>query len=720
MNRTDPTGKCNINSVSFEVNLSLDDVTSLRSFGEPNESQPETTCCEISSALPTASLPQPIHVPIQPVFTRKNTVSGRYRSGEMSFQLELRVDVDGSRPLNCVSGDFYQVTGSTISYFGSFTVNSISLVVTPSQVTIQGQGNFTFNASCPVIKVTIPRTRLFSERAPATVTWFSTTGAPGATYICPFNSIFFRTIQYEQDSVSDVTTPVFVSYDCGLLPSGGPTRILSVQAAYAEAGIEMQVSGIWNVIPADSGADVRWSDSELHAAMVKQFSIWEDTPQWKVWLLAAQLHEEGPGLYGIMFDQEGKQRQGCAVFHHGIGGITPDKLRLQLYTYVHELGHCFNMLHSWQKKFSQPPSPNRPDAKSWMNYPWKYPGGPDAFWSAFAFQFDDLELAHLRHAFRNNIIMGGNDFIIGSAVEDPEAFSKPLVDNSGLKLELRPRNKVDRFLLGEPVVVEIKLSTTDLRGVKVHSNLHPKQGFVQVAIQNPGGKVMVYEPLIEQCIAPDIMTLTADKPSIYESAFISYGKGGFYFNQPGLYKLRAMYYSLDGSLVVSDTLNIRVQSPHNSTDEEVADLFLGKEQGALLYLLGSDSKLLKNGNIAFEKVINEYDEHELAVYAKLVKGFNDGRAFKSITNKKELTVRPPMYDKAIAELSDVVDASEKDEEGVDNITLDMTMLRMAQNQKAAGDTKGAKETRERMLDIFSKKSLQPHIMSYIEWKAKNI
>lgn len=720
MSRTDPTGKLIINSISFEGDLSVDDVASLRSFGETDENQLETTCCEIGFAQPTASLPQPIPAPIPPVFIKKNTVSGRYRSGDAGFQLELRVDVDRNHPLNCVSGDFYQVTGSTVSYLGSFTVNPISLAVTPSQVTIQGQGNFTFNASCPVIKVTIPRTRIFSARAPASVTWFSTNGALGATYICPFNSVFFRTVQYEQDSLSDVTTPVFESYDCGALPSGGTARILSVPAAYAEAGIEMQISGVWNVIPVDNGADAKWSDSELHAAMVKQFSIWEDTPQWKVWLLAAQLHEEGSGLYGIMFDQEGKQRQGCAVFHQGIGGTTPDKLRLQLYTYVHELGHCFNLLHSWQKQYAQPPAPNRPDAKSWMNYPWRYPGGPDAFWSAFAFQFDDLELVHLRHAYRNNIIMGGNDFIIGSAVEDPEAFSKPLVDNSGLKLELRSRNRVDRFLLGEPVVVEIKLSTTDLRGVKVHSNLHPKQGFVQIAIQNPGGQVMVYEPLIEHCIAPDVMTLTADKPSIYESAFISYGKGGFYFNQPGLYKLRAMYYSLDGSLVVSDTLDIRVQAPHSSTDEEVTDLFLGKEQGTLLYLLGSDSKFLQNGNSAFDTVINEYDDHELAVYAKLVKGFNDGRAFKSITNKKELTVRPPMYEKAIAELSDVVDASEKDKEGVDNITLDMTMLRMAQNQKAAGDIKGAKETGERMLDIFSKKSLKPHIMSYIEWKVKKI
>ena len=46
-----------------------------------------------------------------------------------------------------------------------------------------------------------------------------------------------------------------------------------------------------------------------------------------------------------------------------------------------------------------------------MNYPWRYPqGGPGAFWNAFPFQFDDQELIHIRHAFRDSVIMGGKFF----------------------------------------------------------------------------------------------------------------------------------------------------------------------------------------------------------------------------------------------------------------------------------------------------------------------
>jgi hypothetical protein len=645
----------------------------------------------------------------------KNTVSGRYQGYRPSFQLELRVDVDGNRPMNRLSGDFYQISGGTVFYFGSFVINSVTINVTDTTITVQGLGDFTWAAAAPILRVTIPRTNNYQARAPATAQFLYTSGNPGTAYICSFLSVYFRFVQYEQDKVSDVITPVFASYNTGSLPSSGPARSLSVVTAYAESGIQMQTAGVWDVVKiSEAGANAQWSNAELHAAMVKHFSHWKDLPQWKVWLLAAQLHEMGPGLYGIMFDQQGKQRQGCAVFHAGIGGTAQDKLRLQLYTYVHELGHCFNLLHSWQKSYAKPQASDRPSALSWMNYPWYYPGGADAFWSAFPFQFDDLEVIHLRHGFLNNVIMGGNDFIIGSAIEDPRAFSSPVEDKSGLTLKLdAPRS----FALGEPVVVEIKLYVTDLRGVQVIKYLHPNLGFVQIGIRKPGGQVVVYEPLMEHCVAADVTTLDANQPSIYESAFISCGKAGQYFNEIGTYQLRAVYHSLDGSLVTSDTLEFRVQTPHSSTDEEVADLLLGHEQGTLLYLLGSDSVFLNKGNEAFDTLIADYPDHPLTIYARLVKGINAGRMFKTISTDKKVSIRAPQYLEAVNQLSAVVDATEKGK-GVDNITLNMAMLRMAGDQRSSGNMKAARDTAEHMLEIFRKKSLRPHVMQLIESKAR--
>lgn len=697
MNSYDPTSPEMNNATCHEYEWSLEDV-----------SQTTVTVTPIT--------PLPIRpIPIRPVLL-KNPVSGRYRSSGNVWILELRVDVDRTRPMQKVSGDFFRVSGATISYFGSFRLDSATVAFTAITATISGNATYGYATGYPNIQVTIPRTTIFQKQAAATIQFFSPSNAPGAVYVCSFESRYFRTVQYEQDFEQGVA--LFSSYNTGSLPSGGAARTLSVPSAYSEAGIEFQVSGGTDLVPTvEAGSNLKWSNSELHAAMLRHFSLWQEVPQWKLWMLAAYAHEMGPGLYGIMFDQLGKQRQGCATFHQGIGGSTADKLRLQLYTYVHELGHCFNLLHSWQKSYAVPPVPNRPNALSWMNYPWNYPsGGAAAYWNSFAFQFDDQEIVHLRHAYRDAVIMGGNNFTTGSALEslaNPQAFAEPVVDKSGLKLELEAQKS---FALGEPVVVEIKLRATESSGKMVHSRLHPNMGFVQLGIRKPGGQIMLYEPMIEHCVAPEMVKLDTERPTIYESAYIGFGNGGFYFDQTGFYQIRASYMAPDGSEIISNILTLRVRSPLSQADEEVADLYFGDDQGVLFYLLGSDAEELKSGNNAFDLVLEKHAKHPLAVYARLVKGINAGRTFKQVTPDRRIVVRTPETDQSIKHLNAVVDASESGA-GVDNITLNMAMRYLAKVQKAANKEKNAKETMDRMVAIFTKKRLKHQVLLTIQSQA---
>ena len=195
------------------------------------------------------------------------------------------------------------------------------LTVLPNLVIINGIGRYTWSAGAPKIRISIPRTFLFSPPVPATMQFFTLANQPGALYVCQYVSAFYRTVRYELDKVDDLNTPLFDHYNTGSLPSGGLARNLSVISAYAEAGVEFQATGRNDVIPnTEPGADARWNNSELHDSMEKHFSQWRDTPQWSVWEVACQEHVLGTGLYGIMFDQQGSQRQGCAVFHAGIGG----------------------------------------------------------------------------------------------------------------------------------------------------------------------------------------------------------------------------------------------------------------------------------------------------------------------------------------------------------------------------------------------------------------
>jgi hypothetical protein len=401
----------------------------------------------------------------------------------------------------------------------------------------------------------------------------------------------------------------------------------------------------------------------------------------------------GAGLYGIMFDQQGKQRQGCAVFHNGIGGETADQLRLQVYTYVHELGHGFNLLHSWQKQYASPPVPNRPNSLSWMNYPWNYPGGgAPAFWNSFAFQFDNEEVIHMRHGFRNNVIMGGSNFGVGSAL-GREIMADPVRDESGLKLTISTHQK--NFGLGEPVVLQLMLNTTDARGRRAHTWLHPNFSMVKIVIRKPSGEVVAYEPLIEHLVGPR-ETIIGLNDTIAESAYIGYGKDGLYFEEPGNYRIRACYAALDGSQVMSDIITVRVRYPVTAAESELADLFIGDEQGTLLYLLGSDHESLRRGNEAFDEILAKYPDNAMANYVRLVKGINASRDFKTITDDKEnrVVVRPAKLDESSKLLSVVADSGV-----LDPVSAKMALTNLAEVQTKAGDDEAVKQTLSKLSAI---------------------
>ena len=684
MNQHDPTEDVVNESSGIISEMSAEEVAAQDSLEGGVGAEPTTTAGQAAAApLPAPGIPiPPIPLPLRPV-------SGRYRGRLGGFELECRVDVDRVRPMKKLSGDFYSISGAIVTYFGSFIVDNPVITTSPTQVTCRGLGRFTFSAGAPVVQVTIQRRRIVQPPAPAVVQFFTQTGSPGATYTCAFESAYFRTVQLETDSVSDITPPVFSAYNTGALPSGGPARNLSVVSAYAEAGVEMRPTTGTNVINiADAGPGAAWSDAELHASMERHFTLFRNVPQWAVWLVAAQNHDFGPGLLGIMFDQMGPQRQGCAVFHRGLGGTTPQQLRLQLQTYVHELGHSFNLLHSWQKHLANPPGVSRPNSLSWMNYPWAYPlGGEAAFWASFPFQFDDGEVIHLRHAFRNNIVIGGNPFIVGAGLINPEIMGDPLADASGLKFDIS--TVAPSFALGEPVVLKLTLGTRDQQGQIVHPNLHPNLQMTTVAIAKPNGQVVAYEPWIDHLVGPSEQALIPGAP-IEDSAYIGFGKGGLYFEQPGRYQIRAIYHALDGSQVFSNVLNLRVRYPVTAQDERLAELLMGQEQGAQFYLMGSDSDSLRRGADALDQVLKEYGKNPIADYVRFVKGVNLARTFKTVKERggAGLQVRPA--DTAAA--AQLIAAATSEASPIDPISKSQGLRKLANAQEKAGDKEGASKS----------------------------
>ncbi|MEV0591046.1 hypothetical protein [Nonomuraea cavernae] len=627
-------------------------------------------------------------------------ISGLYQGQDGDARLELRIDVDGMRPTGRVSGDVFSVSGSTTAYVGSFVVNAVAVRAEGDEARIEGRGVFTFDAPVRDVSVTISHG---TGRAVVA----------GRSYPVSYDSPYFRSVLLEQDSVTG--TEPFTAYNTGALPCppGTAARDLGVVEAFAEAGLRLTVAQP-GVIPVDgSGADLAWDDAELHHAMTQQFSGFGDAVAWRVWLLVASRHVGG--YRGIMFDyNDAHQRQGSAVFYDAIKGGSPQAQRAQLRTYVHELGHAFNLLHSWQKNLATPPQPLGPSGGfgdlSWMNYVQNYrPGGEIGYWSAFPFQFTDPELVHLRHGFYRDVAMGANAFGTGAAEITP--FEQPVEDRSGLRLEVRAK---EAFGFGEPVVVELKLSGTGGEARTTHSHLHPDTEFTQICVTRPDGRTLLYRPMMRHCVdSSNEVRLDEGNPAMYRSAYIGHGRDGHYFQQPGEYHVRGQYIAADGSRIVSPSCLVKVRYPVSGDDHRVAELMLGEEQGKLFSLLGSDSSSLRAGNEALDELVDRYGGHPLAVYARMVKGLNAEREFKALTAGKRLRIRPPDPKQGIEQLTSVArDAN------IDNITLNMVMRRLARAEARQGDLGRANSVLDEMVSMFAAKGINPIVMGQIRRQAE--
>ncbi len=569
------------------------------------------------------------------------SVSGRYRGTDGDFEVELRVDVDGARPTHRVSADYFRLLPGDIEYFGSMRVDAPAVMSSRSLVTINGVGHSSWKTDATHVKVAVAL-EAANRPAIATLTHLTSSGRVRAHYECNYESANFRKVWIEEDAEQGVER--FESYDTGMLPAGCSPRTLTHLSAFADAGIEMvRPREPGTLETADVGPDASWSDAELHAAMIQHFSAFADVPQWAIWLLHARLHDRDRGaaqanLVGLMFDQHDSQRQGCALFYQGMAGTSPQRLRRQLFTCVHELGHGFNLLHSFQKGLARPLVPSRRGSLTWMAYPDLFPGGAAAFWSSFAFQFDDVELVHLRHASRDDVIMGGNPLTAGAAFEGDVATEAAQQADAGLRLRLAVPPVLP---YGVPITLDLELSGTTTEGRRAQSVIGPRPGNVDIAIRGPDRTAFVFEPILRHCRVDDTIVLRAGDQPVRDSAFIHYGKRGFCFDWPGRYEIRARCTAPDGSSVLSNIAVTTVRPPVTPADRAVAELVFGDQQGTLMSLVGSDARELQKGNDALQTIVERYPEHPAASVPRLVRATNAAREFKEVGADNSIHVRGP-------------------------------------------------------------------------------
>lgn len=595
----------------------------------------------------SAPMTKPPTQPISPstvnAAAAQPSISGRYE-GEKSSPasgldfLDLRIDIDTryahSPVMKRMSGDFYQLNKITVPgsppkvsrvYRESWIVNQPKIKKVGDKVEITGVVKY-WKGIHPPINLKIVVASPEPGVTPSCLVSFRRSGGQEAVYNCTKKSDSFRSLNLEIDICQSVNTaPLLPSCNTGdhvIKPMGMGARVLTIEEAYREAGVKVTIRPKNSVIDDSDPKFGTWSAAELHNAMEKYFSqVSGPWPKWEMWGVLAGTYDE-PSVGGVMFDAaaafggagKAPERQGFAIFRRhewfdqlpaGAPATQEEAaaVRQFLYTWVHEAGHAFNFLHSWDK--------NRPDALSWMNYDWRYDNlnGADSFWSNFAFRFDDEELIHLRHGDRSAVIMAGDPWASGGHLEAPpgaEYLAAPpgamsTVDGEQ-PVELLIRSK-EYFEFMEPVSIELRVRNLfpDLP-LTLDTRLNPEYGGVVIYIRRPDGRIVEYSPVMCKLAFPSpkqLLPLQANQepgPDRYsEEVLISYGRYGFYFDEPGEYYVRALYQGGGDLLIPSNVHRLRVGSPLTREIDKTAQDYFSYEVGMNLYLEGSRSPYLEKG-----------------------------------------------------------------------------------------------------------------------------
>jgi hypothetical protein len=696
---------------------------------------------------------------------RRGPVSGRYE-GEMTapnagrYVLDLRVDIDprhaNSPVMDKISGDFYQVfrfswfgrTSTWRIYRESWIVDTPTVTWSRCQVEINGRVRF-WQGVHPVtdVRIVIPW-GTFLPAGPAQVT-FTEIGGSGSTYSCGRQSDAFREVRLEVDVCQSVNTePILPAYDTHTHPSRPaslPQRTLTIEEAYREAGIDLTINPARSIIDDTALADTNWLPSELHDAMEHYFSEMSGGwPKWHVWaLLASGVFEDPadgplPGVGGIMFDAaagyggagQSPERQGCTVFrnHSWFNDLVVPPptdnnqaaaLRKFLYTYVHEIGHVFNFVHSWDK--------GRPDALSWMNYDWKYdrlPGNRSgSFWANFEFRFDDEELIHLRHGNRAAVIPGGDPWASGLHAESPAGAMADLLGEAPIELLVRSKGY---FQFMEPVLIELRIRNTSDLPLELDTRLHPEFGGVTVYIRRPDGRILTYAPIMCKLATSDLKVLKPQPEAVQgedrhsQNILLSYGSYGFYFDEPGEYLVRAVYQGAGDVLIPSNVHRVRIGHPLSPDEERSAQDFFSHETGLALYLNGSDSPFLAKGMQTLETMADRYQKTPLGGHLSLVLAQNLARPFHRIEEEKRVEVRPAKPEEALKLSAQAVEQQKRDDTTFQNITYHRLLRTRADLMADMGEKTEAKQELRKLIRYLEKRGVNQPVLEEIETYAKSL
>jgi hypothetical protein len=580
------------------------------------------------------------------VFGRLSSVSGLYvsqrRSLEPRFDERLthsvvRLDVDGPFPLMAASGTY--AGSSLVAVYGG--VEPAHWIAHPLESKGNGVWEGEIIRTWPIYApiLTHRKVRLKVNGGPVsylgprlTVTFFD--GPRDVTHELHFESPWFHAAEFEYDVVEGASQST--QYQTHAHPNRPPTLAneqLTITKVYDRAGIEIQLSPKRDIVPlALSGEDSQWTNQELHDAMRGYWSRYKPRAQWAAWMLFAGRHE-CRSLGGIMFDYNNgpHQRQGAAVFCDQLADSVPPGeanptewfSRERFFAAVHELGHTFNLSHSFQKVDQElwRPRPAGDDARSFMNYPRRVQDElHQNFWGDFFFRFEDHELYFMRHAPEEFVEMGAND----AGVDHGFADGSP--DTSGgLALEVGVTRMARVFEFLEPVRLDVLLTNTSRYPRLVDPHILDGHS-LQISIAARHARTRRWRPFARGCTFGVLRVLQPGE-SLTASLSVSAGLDGWLLAEPGAYTV-SVALNVGDQRIVAAPLGLRVAGARGLDEECVAPDFFSDEVARALAFGGTHA--MRTANETLREIADRLPKLGAARHALVA------LALPQMTNRKVL------------------------------------------------------------------------------------
>ncbi|MDF1505221.1 hypothetical protein [Roseisolibacter sp. H3M3-2] len=646
----------------------------------------------------------------------------------------LRLDVDGRYPQMTVSGTIFQLLTERIHWIARLTRQADGSWTGP----IWYKSGTASALPYTQVKVTAVRSPFPTSRSVTVV--FSGGGSAVRTRKYKWASAYFRPCELEYDTVAGATAVTGIqTHAHPRRPSSLASESLTIEKVFQRAGFNVTRSGDSPIPIVNAGADQKWNDAEMHDAMQRFWSRFADRPQWAVWTLFASLSAEGTSLGGVMFDDIGpNHRQGTAVFSNSFiaqapaGDAAPAAwvARMRFWTAVHELGHTFNLAHSWQKVHppewgnSWVPLANDPQARSFMNYPYNVTGGQSAFFGSFEYRFSDAELLFMRHAPERFVQHGNASWFADHGFEQVRKSDTP-----ALTLELRsnqadqPKSHAATHQFLDQVVVELKVTNATDEPQLVDEHLLETSDAFTIAIRREGGQAKVFSPHATACWHARKRVLTPGE-SMYASLYLSAGRAGFYVSEPGRYVVQAALHLADED-VVSNPLALRVLPPRGYEEEAFAqDLFLPDVGRALAF---DGTRALVTANAVLQEAVERFPKHPVATHARVAlalpraQTFRELRATDDAPGEARLEFRglDPAYEEATGLLHDALAAKPAEAARVlGHIDFADYGARYAQALEEGGDGKAAEQTRETVIEGLKKRGVRAGILAEVKQELK--